>query len=60
MKDEILLELANKWMRDADPKNQVEDGSDDAKIGNAVSRGHRECKRECADTLRSLVAILGA
>jgi len=59
MKNEILLELANRWMRDADPSEKVEDGSDAAKIGNAVAQGHRECKRECADTLRLLVNVLG-
>lgn len=58
MKDVILIELAARWDRDA-ISPQVEDGSEEAKIRNAVSRGERQAKRECADTLRTLVQMLG-
>jgi hypothetical protein len=58
MKDAILLELAERWERDAVPP-QCSDGSPEAAIGNAVDKGQREAKRECADTLRTLVSILG-
>jgi hypothetical protein len=58
MKDTVLLELATRWENDAKPP-EVQDGADEAKIRNAIDKGHRECKRECADTLRTLVKILG-
>jgi hypothetical protein len=58
MNKEVLLELAARWERDARPLG-AEDGSEEARIGNAVAQGHRECKRECADTLRTLVQMLG-
>lgn len=58
MKDVILIELAARWDRDA-ISPQVEDGSEEAKIRNTVSRGERQAKRECADTLRTLVKMLG-
>ena len=58
MKDAILLELANRW--DADARHpQAEDGSEEARLGNAVRKGMREAKRECADALRSLVSLIG-
>ena len=58
MKESVLLELANRWDRDGQPPD-VQDGSDQAEIRNAVDRGHREAKRECADALRTLVIMLG-
>ena len=58
MKDDILLELASRWEREANDNIPV-DGSPEAAISNAVERGHRECKRECADTIRTLVSVLG-
>lgn len=58
MKDAILLELATRWEREAKTP-EIENGSDEAKIPNAVARGHRECKRECADALRMLVSVIG-
>lgn len=58
MKDAILVELAARWDRDATSPND-EDGSEEAKIRNAISRGERQAKRECADTIRVLVQILG-
>ncbi len=58
MNDAVLLELAKRWEDDAKPQVAI-DGSSGAEIQNAVDRGHRECKRECADTLRSLVELLG-
>lgn len=58
MNDAILLELAKRWEADA-RESRVENGADDARIGNAVSMGERQAKRECADALRTLVAMLG-
>jgi hypothetical protein len=58
MKDEILLELATRWEWEAETP-QCMDGSEDAKITNAVAVGNREAKRECADTLRTLISMLG-
>ncbi|WP_168442425.1 hypothetical protein [Pontiella desulfatans] len=58
MKNEVLIELAERWEREAvTPKCQ--DGAPEAEMGNAVRKGQRETKRECADTLRTLVSILG-
>lgn len=56
MKSAILLELAKRWEADAaEPVTQ--DGSQ--AIRNAIDRGHREAKRECADALKMLVSLLG-
>ncbi len=59
MKDAVLLELANRWENEADPKDSVEDGSPNAQRGNDIVKGHRECKRECADTIKMLVSLIG-
>ena len=57
MKSSILLELAKRWEQDAvDP--QLQDGAP-AQFGNAVAKGERQAKRECADALKMLVQILG-
>lgn len=56
MKSEILLELAKRWENDA-VEPSVKDGSEDARIPNAIEQGERQAKRECADTLRTLVQI---
>jgi len=56
--DEVFLRLAAKWEREATPP-QTEDGSDSAKMSNAMARARRDCKKECAETLRKLVDILG-
>lgn len=58
MKDSILLELAHRWERDAQEPRAV-NGSDEARIPNAVAQGERQAKRECADALRTLVQLLG-
>jgi len=58
MNDSVLLELARRWELDARTPNAM-DGSDEAKIPNAIAEGERQAKRECADTLRSLVLMLG-
>ena len=58
MKEAILIELAKKWEIDAsDPK--ITNGAPEAAIRNAIDKGIREGKRECADALRSLVVLLG-
>ena len=59
MKNAVLNELISRWEYEA-IGNQVEDGSDsdDAKISRARNAAYRECKRECADALRTLIQIL--
>jgi len=57
MKKEVLLELAEKWERDAiEPK--CSDGSKEAERQNAIDQGIRNGKRQCADSLRALIDIL--
>lgn len=58
MKDAILLELANRWERDAKAP-ECEDGSPEAQRGNYIAQGRREGLRECADGIRMLVQLLG-
>ncbi len=58
MKDEVLMELVKRWERES-VEPQTMDGSESAKILNAVARGERQAKRECADALRLLVQLLG-
>ena len=58
MKDAVLLELASRWEREAKTPD-CEDGSDEAKVSRAASHAHRQALRACADTLRSLVQMLG-
>ena len=58
MKDAVILELARRWETDA-VEPEVQDGSEEAKIGNAIAKGERQTKRECADALRMLVSMLG-
>lgn len=58
MKDAVLLELAARWESDAIAPD-VTDGSEAAKVPNAIAQGERQALRACADTLRSLVQMLG-
>lgn len=58
MNPDILIELAARWEHDAKAP-ECEDGSPDAAISNAISKGVRQGKRECADALRMLVQLLG-
>lgn len=58
MKSAILLELAKRWEQDAvEPETQ--DGSPSAQEFNAIRKGERQAKRQCADALRMLVYLLG-
>lgn len=58
MKNDVLIELADRWERDAiAPEN--EDGSPEAERGNVLCKGQRKAKRECADALRTLISIIG-
>lgn len=60
MKDAILLELASRWEREADP--QAGCGYPDTEGGHRLAgkhEGERETLRMCADTLRTLVDMLG-
>ena len=58
MKDAVLLELAARWEREAVAPD-CSDGSESAKAPNAIAQGERQALRACADTLRSLVQMLG-
>jgi hypothetical protein len=58
MKNEVILELARKLEEDA-ANPSCEDGSEDAKIPNAIERGKRAGRMECAEKLRALVSLLG-
>lgn len=60
MRDSILLELAARWEREAAPvATSAASQSNERDHGDAIGRGHREAKRECADTIRTLVKMLG-
>jgi homospermidine synthase len=58
MKDAVLLELAARWEREARSPD-CSDGSEAAKVPNAIAQGERQALHACADTLRSLVQMLG-
>ena len=58
MKDAVLLELAARWEREAKAPD-CEDGGESAKVPNAIASGERRALRACADTLRTLVDMLG-
>lgn len=58
MKDAVLIELAARWERDA-KEPQCQDGAVEAVVTNAKAQGARETLRMCADTIRSLVHLLG-
>ena len=58
MKDAVLLELATRWELEAKAPD-CEDGSEAAKVSSAAGHAHRQALRACADTLRSLVGMLG-
>ncbi len=58
MNDAVLKELAAKWLRDAKPP-EVADGSDEAKLGNALAKGVRMGLEKCAGDLLSIVKLLG-
>jgi hypothetical protein len=59
MKEAVLLELANRWEQDAKEPDYIIDGSEETKLSNAIQKGERRTKRECADHLRMLVQLLG-
>jgi hypothetical protein len=58
MNDKVLKELASKWLRDAKPP-EVSDGSEEAKLGNALAKGVRIGLEECAGDLLSIIKLLG-
>lgn len=58
MNDAVLLELARRWEREAVAPDCA-DGSEAAKVPNAIAHGERQAMRACADTLRSLVQMIG-
>jgi hypothetical protein len=58
MKAAVLLELAKRWERDA-REPLITDGSEEAKISNAIREGQRMAKRECADAVKMLISLIG-
>lgn len=58
MKNVVLQELINRWETDAQEPTDV-DGNPEAEIRNAIAKGERQAKRECADTLRTLMTLIG-
>jgi hypothetical protein len=57
MNPAILLELAARWERDANEPMCV-NAAPVAQRGNDIADGIRQGKRECADSLRSLITLL--
>jgi len=58
MKDVVLKELAQKWIRNAKTP-EVADGSPDAAISNDIGRGIRMGMDGCASDLLQLMQLLG-
>lgn len=58
MKDIILRELADRWNKEAN-YTEDQDGSESAKISNAMMTGERKQLKECAEELLTLIDILG-
>jgi len=61
MKDAILIELAERWEREThngllNAEREVGPAGD---VQAAKDTGRRETLRECADTLRTLIGMLG-
>lgn len=59
MKDAILIELAHRWEQDSIPYDGPMDGSPNGEMNNARKQGEQETLRMCANTLRSLVSLIG-
>ena len=57
MNPAVLLELVAKWEAKAKAP-ECEDGSPSAEIGNAVDRGRRAGRQECAEDLNLLIKLL--
>ena len=53
----ILIELAKKWEAMA-KEPETQDGSEQAKLGNARAEGSRAARSECATQLRQVVFLL--
>lgn len=56
MKNEILAELAEVWLRDAKETDKVQDGSESGRLAEVRNQGKRTAKGECADQLKQLIA----
>lgn len=57
MKSEILLELATRWEHEAKESLLIKPDNKHMNEHDHVAKGAREAKRECADTLRTLVQL---
>jgi len=58
MKDAVLIGLAERWKAEAETPETV-GGSEDTAVSDAIKQGDRRTKRECAETLLTLVRLLG-
>jgi|GEM_PF-4538709 len=59
MKDAILMELAARWENQAKADNHCHEDSPSGLSQAAKEQGERETLRMCADTIRTLVGIIG-
>ena len=63
MKNEILIELARRWENMAHPPNVVDEKESAVSPSDwrreGMEAGERQTLRMCADTLRTLIEILG-
>ena len=57
MNPQVLLELIAKWEAKA-KEPQCENGDPSAAIENAVNRGRRSGRKECAEDLTMLIKLL--
>lgn len=53
----IFIELAKKWESMA-KEPEAQDGSEQAKLGNAKAEGSRAARAECATQLRQVILLL--
>lgn len=58
MRDSVILELAEKWEREA-REPLCQNGSEEAKIPNAIADGERRAQLKCANDIRALIALIG-
>ncbi len=62
MRIAVLIALAERWEKDAKAPAplEVEEGYTQVEaLSEAVDRGKRECKLECAEALRTLIDVVG-
>jgi len=57
MRNTILVELSNRWTADANDPGEPHEAFN-SEVEAAKAKAIRETKRECADTLLSLMQVL--